>query len=140
MITKLVKSKFELRNSKLLKIISSIWRLFGGFMIWLSMYFLSFIISNLTSEKQEIIFCILCIILFAIVSFKTSTNLLDKISNPNDYSEESSMPIVMLILLLLITGILSVILNMYFFTIWYVVSCIALSITFFLKAETKKTK
>ena len=137
MIRKAEKSNLK-RNSKIFLLLSSFFDLFGGFIIWLGMYFFSFLISSVMPVKQEAIFSIFCLILFAIVGVKSSSDLLGKISDLDEYSEESLMPIVTVILLLLITGILSLILNTYFFTIWYVVSCISLSIIFFLKKRYKK--
>ena len=137
MIRKAEKTNLK-RNSKIFLLLSSFFDLFGGFIIWLGMYFLAFLISSVMPVKQEAIFSIFCLILFAIVSVKSSSDLLGKINDLDEYSEESLMPIVTVILLLLITGILSLILNTYFFTIWYVVSCISLSIIFFLKRRYKK--
>lgn len=137
MIRKAEKSNLK-RNSKIFLLLSSFFDLFGGFIIWLGMYFFSFLISSVIPVKQEAIFSIFCLILFAIVGVKSSSDLFGKISDLDEYSEESLMPIVTVILLLLITGILSLILNTYFFTIWYVVSCISLSIIFFLKRRYKK--
>ena len=137
MIRKVEESNLK-RNSKIFLLLSSFFDLFGGFIIWLGMYFFSFLISSVMPVKQEAIFSIFCLILFVIVGVKSSSDLLGKINDLDEYSEESLMPIVTVILLLLITGILSLILNTYFFTIWYVVSCISLTIIFFLKKRYKK--